>query len=213
MKGIVLTATGEAVETPQPDHLLTLLNNSPVRDFKGFGKLCEQYERLKVEDPPSSPEDERSPLNFEPSPSVPPSRLRKPSIVTLRPLFPSLASCPSDVPTLSNRKASTELAHEPSHSAPLPHEKPSSSAASNEAKARADVDEDELPSPFLKRVERAARAGFKPNRRTSAEASKALRTAAAANASGKAALSKASIAPSSTRITAGRISRSPDSMR
>jgi len=187
MKGVVMTTTGEVIPTPQPSGLINLLNNSPVKNFKGFGRLIDDFERVRIEDPPSSPEDERGPVTFEPSPSGPPaSRLRRPSTVRLRPAFPqaAVATCPTDVPTLANRKGSLDL-HESAQSAPALDRASSSGNVLDggaAGKGRVDTDEDDLPSPFLKRVERAAR-GFEPARRTSAEASKALRTAAATNAS------------------------------
>jgi len=217
MKGVIITKTGEAVPTPQPDHLLDLLNNSPVRDFQGFGKLIDQYEKLKVRDDdiPSSPEDERGPT-FD-SPSGPPvSKLRRPSVVTLRPpTFPvvSSTSCPTAVPTIGNRRTSSEL-NEAAQSAP-PLEKPTSIAPPvSETKGRSDVDEDDLPSPFLRRVERAGRTMLKPARRTS-DASKALRTAAAANASNKTGSLKGNIVPliGSRVPSAGRVSISPENPR
>jgi NIMA (never in mitosis gene a)-related kinase len=201
MKGVIITATGEEVLTPVPNPLLALLDNSPVRSFKGFGRLKDEVEdeHPEVLDSASSPEDEHGEQDFEPSPSVVVSRMRRTSIAKFtRPLFPSLATAPAAVPTAD--KTPLSLEPEPSQSAP-----PSTIPTAD--------DEENLPSPFLKRVERAARAGFKPaSRRTSTEASKALRTAAAANAAGKAATTKP-VVSSTSRVSVGRISRSPDSMR
>src|ERR1700761_817885 len=210
MKGVVLTETGEYINTPTLNLLLTLLDNSPVRGFKGFGRLEEAIDNEDSHgsdtEALSSPEDERGGLDFGQapspaveSPSLPVSRLRKPSLARLRPLFPSLATAPAGVPTV-DKSAPSPVEPDPSQSAPA-----SVGSAGGSNTAQTDYDEENLPSPFLKRVERAARAGFKPaSRRTSTEASKALRSAAAANAAGKGNASRPTQpSNSANRVSAG----------
>lgn len=235
MKGVIMTHSGEHIPTPHAsDNLLNLLANSPVRDFKGFGKLCEQYGKLnlKAEDDdetPSSPEDERGPLNFEPSPCGPPiSRLRRPSVVNFsqRPLFPaaSAATCPTDLPTLGHKKNSLDLG-DSAQSAPSLDRTSSSVAPADPTTSKSD--DEEVQSPYLKRVGRGGHAqtrpssglGFiKPARRTSAEASKALRTAAAVNSNSNAigvGLSSGTAVAGRMRVAGrvGRVSTSPENVR
>jgi hypothetical protein len=98
--------------------------------------------RLLLERKGHEREKEREKENFspQPSPSAPPTRLRKPSIRASLPrpsLPPSTTSCPTTFPTTARTD----------HPQPL-------APASVPAPAYDLEDEDNLPSPFLKRIDR-----------------------------------------------------------
>lgn len=189
MRGVVLTDTGEIIPTPvaapHPVELARLVLDSPRvglsfggifdgrKDYEDSGDGEGEGEQSESEDLASpsvrrmlvleQKERERKQAqekeNISPMPSAPATRLRKPSIRTTRPLFPSIASCPAAL----------------SANAPAPH---SLAPASQSIPASTyDLDDEEnLPSPFLKRIDLA-----KANSRRGSAAHD-LRARAAANA-------------------------------
>lgn len=156
MRGVILTTSGEELPTPHPVQLAKLVLDSPrvKLDFSGIFRHGDYDEDTEdesepgdsptVAQPPAMPrlasetdtEDDKE--NKSPSciVAVPPTRLRKPSIRTSasRPtLPPSASSCPV-----------------------VPQVQPSTVAPSSQSTPGAlyDLDDEEnLPSPFLKRKE------------------------------------------------------------
>jgi len=171
MKGVILTATGEPVATPSPAELAKLfvdtpkvgLNFAKIFDFDSEGEDDSDadedgYETDTKPPPPSrrqsgsqvqDTEDERTP---QPSPAVRPTRLRRPSIraSSQRPMLDAATSSsarskPSRPPSSSSSTSSC------SSSKGLP------SAASARSVPDYDLsDEENLPSPFLKKQDREA---------------------------------------------------------
>jgi hypothetical protein len=175
MKGVIFTATGEALATPAPAELVNLFVNSPkvglnfakIFDFGEDGEACDEGELdSDVEGPPPSPSI-RDRAKVEPSSSItqpqqslsavaPPSRLRRPSIrrSTQRPGLPASTSDPSGRSS-PVKSVSSSKTKRPSTSTGATTKRPTSVPQSSPPPAEYDFsDEENLPSPFLKRVER-----------------------------------------------------------
>jgi NIMA (never in mitosis gene a)-related kinase 2 len=266
MKGVILTDTGEQLPTPGPSNtLMTLLSNSPVRGFKGFRRLADEYTQRERDDDdngldeiyelePASPGDLLSVAAIgvmEPSPSVvAASRTRRPSSAKVqRPNFVSTEPLPSPSES-SDESLTNDL--DIAHSAPSSfgfgglgtHHANSNIKLSTPVETSDLEDETQrVSSPYFKRVERTHSRGgsvaantnsntnsngsFKPqsgHARRPSETSRALRTAAAANASKPTITTSASTmnlrentqrgGRTSASATAGRLnSKSPDEMR
>ncbi|KZT42524.1 kinase-like protein, partial [Sistotremastrum suecicum HHB10207 ss-3] len=169
MKGVILTSTGEMLDTPSPPikgDLADLLGDSPIKGLRNFSDL-DLASDSENEDASSPEKENRYPSagSANTSPTIPPSRLRKPSLrnLTIRPSLPqSSASCPSHTLPTSISPVST--------SRPL----------SQPSLERGDSDEENQPSPTVTRVEREPRIGFRPVSRLQSQ-STALRAVAAAN--------------------------------
>lgn len=172
MKGVILTDTGEPLATPTPAQLVNLFVKSPKVNIE-FAKIFdfdEGAESSEAEDgegytdlPPSPSKRERTSPEMTASASssrdpnvVPPTRLRKPSIrgsvrrATLRrtATLPASASDPTGFASSSRPSKSTTSRTESTNACtttktipPVPPEYDLS-------------DEENLPSPFLKRIER-----------------------------------------------------------
>ncbi|KII88098.1 hypothetical protein PLICRDRAFT_41218 [Plicaturopsis crispa FD-325 SS-3] len=188
MKGVVFTATGEALATPTPADLAHLfespkpmLNFTKIFDFDS--EVTDDETASDVEDhhpkSPSKaerPKAERQNSTTEPtqsdtptgSTSRPPTRMRRPSTRTSlhRPLIrngslPSSASDPGALhPSSATNLAAASSAKGPSSSVPAPSGTKTSATApfprSSQPAAVYDLeDEENLPSPFLKKVEKA----------------------------------------------------------
>ena len=176
MKGVVFTATGETLTTPTPAELTNLFVNSPrvglnfakIFDFeKRNGEGEEGSDRGEdesdVEGPPPSPSirdraksESKSVQQRDSSAGVPPTRLRRPSIrrSVQRPGLPASTSDPTGLSalappskTISSKRPSSSAAAAPKRSATVPQ--PSSPEPEYDFS-----DEENLPSPFLKRVEK-----------------------------------------------------------
>ena len=171
MKGIIFTSTGETLATPTPGELAKLFVDSPKVGLN-FTKIFDFDDDPEAEIPPMSPTmRERSRADKasnpdeangpEPSvPIVPPTRLRRPSILRQRPSMVkvspvSSASCVSGQAGSSRSHAvqsatlpqpSTSSAPAQGKIIPVPYPKPPTEYDFS--------DEENLPSPFLKRVER-----------------------------------------------------------
>ena len=174
MKGVIFTATGETVATPSPAELTNLFVNSPkvglnftkIFDFDEQSEDVSDGEYIDAEGPPSPSvrKSDSTPTQQAPpqSSAPPPSRLRRPSI-RRSVIRPGSASDPTST------KSSVTV---PQSSPPAPEYDFS--------------DEENLPSPFLKRVERerAALPGGATLRTGSKRLSNGnlLRTMAAVNA-------------------------------
>lgn len=190
MKGVILTQTGQPLATPTPTELASLFVNSPkvgldfakIFDFDSEAEDDGQPEEEIL--PPSPSKRERhssesshgsSSTTREPSPVstiVPPTRLRKPSIRTsCRPPLRSV------VVVAVKSTSSIKTDHEVSSSKPAPTV--ISPAAEYDLS-----DEENLPSPFLKRVERERVGAFKAGtgRPKRPSTNNLLRAVAAANA-------------------------------
>jgi len=214
MKGVVLTATGEALATPSPAELAGMfdlsrrfedevgaspkvgLNFAQVFDFEdrdeGAARACESplKSESEVDDEDADSEAAASATSSwrtsrarsrntdsEPSTSstAPPTRLRRPSIRTSarRPTLPASISDPTGLAALTPEAGGSQPKNKPK---PLPHPHLASTSSSQPIPpqtARANTapmprshpapeydlnDEENLPSPFLKRADRAAAA-------------------------------------------------------
>lgn len=187
MRGVILTDTGEVLQTPTPAphpvELARLVLDSPrVRlNFGGIfderhafnedseGGCGEEYD----EHEPASPSTkgrlilerkarEKENVSPQPSSSVPPTRLRKPSIRA------SLQR-PSHPPSAVSCSITAPIIHPTQPLAPVKHSVPAPASYDFE-------DDDNLPSPFLKRTDKC-----KPHSRRGSAAND-LRAKAAANA-------------------------------
>lgn len=191
MKGVILTETGQPLATPTPAELANLFVNSP-RVGLDFAKIFDFEAETEDEDsgseekamPPSPSRRERpssesshgssSTRESTPTSTVPPTRLRKPSIRS------SATSCPplrraATLPTSTSdptelilssarvgvRAKSTNVKIERAMRAKA---RPTTSKAVTPVStqpAEYDLsDEENLPSPFLKRGERARALGM-----------------------------------------------------
>jgi len=137
MRGVILTTSGEELPTPHPVQLAKLVLDSPrvKLDFSGIFRHGDMP-RLASETDIEDDKENKSPSCI----TVPPTRLRKPSIrkSASRPtLPPSVSSCPV-VPSSTSQV-------QPSAVVPSSQSMPG---------ALYDLDDEEnLPSPFLKRKE------------------------------------------------------------
>lgn len=189
MKGVVFTATGEALATPAPAELTNLFVNSPkvglnftkIFDFEeDDGLVGFDVGESDVDGPPPSPslrkveaglaQQRESAVSVSISAAALPTRLRRPSSVRRsstiqsRPGLSSAASDPSGLsaptaqlskttaPSKATKRASSSatrpaaapLVPKRSVTVPLPSQPPEYDLE----------DEENLPSPFLKRIER-----------------------------------------------------------
>jgi hypothetical protein len=175
MKGVIFTATGESLATPAPAELANLFVNSPKVGLNfakifDFGEEAEEASEADLdsdaEGPPPSPsirdraKTESSSLTQQPQSlanAAPPSRLRRPSIrrSVQRPGLPASTSDPTGLPsplkTVSSSKAKRPSASVAATTAKRTTSAPQSSPPPPEYDFS---DEENLPSPFLKRVER-----------------------------------------------------------
>ncbi|KAG2145022.1 kinase-like domain-containing protein [Suillus cothurnatus] len=172
MKGVILTDTGEPLATPTPAQLVKLFVKSPKVNIE-FAKIFDFDDGAESSDaengegdadlPPSPSKRERTSPEMTASASsskdpnaVPPTRLRKPSIrgsARRAPLrrtatLPASASDPTGFTSSSrpsksttSRTESTDACTTTKTAPPVPTEYDLS-------------DEENLPSPFLKRIER-----------------------------------------------------------
>lgn len=172
MKGVILTNTGEPLATPTPAQFVKLFVKSPKVNIE-FAKIFDFDEGAESSDaeggegdadlPPSPSKRERTSPEMTASASssrdpnvVPPTRLRKPSIrgsVRRAPLrrtatLPASASDPTGFASSSrpsksttSRTECTDVCTTTKTAPPIPAEYDLS-------------DEENLPSPFLKRIER-----------------------------------------------------------
>ncbi|KAF8882005.1 kinase-like domain-containing protein [Infundibulicybe gibba] len=233
MKGVVLTATGEALATPTPAELAHLFTNSPkvglnfakIFDFDDGEMPTVSPSEDDTPSPPPSPSSrakktrdrvkdrESGESNSDPSsssststtnppePAAPPTRLRRPSIRSSgnRPPLGRASTLPSSTsdPTglvAPSHKATPTSSKQPK---PLPHPHLQAQAA-NSTTARSVTlplpmrqhpspeydlaDEENLPSPFLRRAERAGSIRAAKKRPSSGNI---LRAVAAANIMGR----------------------------
>ncbi|KAG2368496.1 kinase-like domain-containing protein [Suillus spraguei] len=172
MKGIILTDTGEPLATPTPAELVKLFVKSPKVNIE-FAKIFDFDEGSESSDaeggegdtdlPPSPSKRERTSPEMSASASssrnanvVPPTRLRKPSIqgsVRRAPLrrtatLPASASDPTGFASSSRPSKSTTSQTESADAC-------TTTKTARPAPAEYDLsDEENLPSPFLKRIER-----------------------------------------------------------
>ncbi|KAG6331959.1 hypothetical protein ID866_7130 [Astraeus odoratus] len=209
MKGVILTQTGQPLATPTPTELASLFVNSPKvgLDFAkifDFDADTENEESESEEEaiPPSPSKRERvnsesnhgSSSTREPLPAsvIPPTRLRKPSIRSSRSSRPPLQKAPTRAstadPTLTSVRGTTAGTTVRSMSTSTRAEQGVDTLKmASEIPAQPveyDLsDEENLPSPFLKRVERGrvgvSSAGTVRCKRTST--GNLLRAVAAAN--------------------------------
>ncbi|KIK19600.1 hypothetical protein PISMIDRAFT_107269 [Pisolithus microcarpus 441] len=211
MKGVVLTQTGQPLATPTPTELASLFVNSPKvgLDFaKIFDFDSEAEEDGEPEEetlPPSPSKRERhssesshgsSSTTREPSPAsttAPPTRLRKPSIRTsYRPPLRKTCTLPTsstDRTGFNSQSTGTAVAGvaKSTSSIKTDHGVVSSKPAPVTIAQAAEYDlsdEENLPSPFLKRVERERAGAFKTGtaRPKRPSTGNLLRAVAAANA-------------------------------
>ncbi|KAH7909222.1 kinase-like domain-containing protein [Hygrophoropsis aurantiaca] len=181
MKGVVLTQTGEPLATPTPAELANLFVNSPkvgldfakIFDFEseidGRSDVDSSDEEAlppspsKRERPTSEQSNHSSGPSREPSPATvaPPTRLRKPSIrgsAQRAPLrkaatLPPSSSDPTGFAWSSNPSKSSSTRAEK----PVPTRATTTGAPSQVANPTVEYDlsdEENLPSPFLKRIDR-----------------------------------------------------------
>lgn len=206
MKGVILTQTGQPLATPTPAELANLFVNSP-RVGLDFAKIfdfeseAEDGENESEEEAmPPSPTVRERPLSETSShssgstgestsgsaPSVPPTRLRKPSIrnSTQRPSLPVSASDPTGL--VSSRIRASKSTKSKSVGEGVMLNRPAIPVRPTEYDLS---DEENLPSPFLRRGERVRSAlpsngTSKPKRQSSGNL---LRAVAAANSAAAAA--------------------------
>ncbi|KAG6378353.1 kinase-like domain-containing protein [Boletus reticuloceps] len=233
MKGVVFTQTGQPLATPTPAELANLFVNSPKVGLD-FAKIFEFESKLEDDDSdseeamPPSPTVRERPLSDGSShssgsggstsgsaPYAPPTRLRKPSIrdSVRRPLvrrtstLPVSASDPTGLAS-SSRVRATKSAKSKSggEETIAPSDKPSIPV--RPAKYNLS-DEENLPSPFLRRRERERPAppssvAFKAKRPSTGNL---LRAVAAANSAAAA----AGLKPGSnaTKALGSKVSLSP----
>lgn len=224
MKGVILTATGQALSTPAPGELATLFVNSPkvglnftkIFDFEQEPGRAGSESEDEGASPPPSPSMRRdrrqqksekqfgfpsdspaSSSNQTSTSSLPPTRIRRPSIRTRR-TTPSIAGSSTE-PAVSSPIVQPK---------PLPHPHLQQTIAAPVAMRAAPpvprrtspeydlLDEENLPSPFIKPSQRLM------NKRPST--GNMLRAMAAANSAGRkgssgTALSDGEVGGSATR--------------
>lgn len=189
MKGVVMTNTGELLATPAPGELAKLFVESPkvglnftkIFEFASEEPLSDNDEDPSPPPSPTSRKDMKSCDIKENSNPAPPTRIRRPSIRTSRSsTLEKLPSSFSDPGSLSQPSPTVK---------PLPHphlHHASTAPATlrpsqrNQNGPEYDLqDEENLPSPFLKRAERAATVNKRPSN------GNLLRAVAAANNIGR----------------------------
>lgn len=200
MKGVVFTATGQVLATPAPGDLANLFVNSPkvglnfakIFEFDGQANTNSDDEAASPPPSPSVRKEKQQKVKDQADPSssssqgatLPPTRIRRPSIrtSTRRPTNP-LPSSQSDLTGLSHSSPSVQPKPLPhphltqASTAPLPTR--TAPAAPRYDSPEYDLlDEENLPSPFLKRNEREARSKRPSN-------GNLLRAVAAVNAAGR----------------------------
>ena len=211
MKGVILTQTGQPLATPTPAELANLFVNSPKVGLD-FAKIFD-FES-EAEDDGSESEGEASPTVRErplsehsshssgstgestpgPAPSAPPTRLRKPSIrgsvqkPSRKASLPASASDPTGLTSSSRvRTSKSTKAKSGGEEATASSNKPLIPVRPAEYDLS---DEENLPSPFLRRGERDHRpvlpssGSFKSKRPSTGNL---LRAVAAANSAAAAA--------------------------
>lgn len=201
MKGVVLTATGEKLETPSPAEFAKLfietpkvkLNFAQIFDFDSEAEdsvdedgyetdtrpsltatICGQKrERPPIETPDDDDDEEEEDLESTPKQvhvtastvAARPTRLRRPSIraSSSRPLIESVSAPALTTTTTSRSNAVASSSTQPAASRAKSRSRPPSSQASNhpppfvpsrETPEYDFSDEENLPSPFLKKVDR-----------------------------------------------------------
>jgi hypothetical protein len=172
MKGVVFTATGETLATPTPAELTNLFVNSPkvglnfskIFDFEvGEGEDgTDREDNSDADGPPPSPSI-RDRVKIEPkltqrdtSAGAPPSRLRRPS-VHLSVQCPVLPSSTSDPTGLSAPapQSKADFKRPSAGTAPIATKRSATVPQSSPGAPEYDFsDEENLPSPFLRRAER-----------------------------------------------------------
>ncbi|KAL4064194.1 kinase-like domain-containing protein [Scleroderma yunnanense] len=233
MKGVVLTQTGQALATPTPAELANLFVNSPkvgldfakIFDFDAEVEDEESDSEKEVMPPspskrerPSSESSHGSSSTREPSPvsNIPPTRLRKPSIrssASSRPPLRKATILPTSSDptgfTSSSSRASTVGAATKSIAGISTGQAPLNAAAtvSVPPPVKYDLsDEENLPSPFLKRIERerVGVSGTGTIRSKRPSTGNLLRAVAAANA---AAARPGSVGKGSIKVTSSNTAR------
>jgi NIMA (never in mitosis gene a)-related kinase 2 len=219
MKGVILTATGEALNTPKPAELASLFGKSPKVGLN-FTKIFDPEIRSgssgeetesgdeDADSPPPSPSvrKQRSrrgstsqksnsssdpPSSSEPSNyTVPPTRIRRPSIRssasrrTPATTKTEAVSFPKSTSEPAGLSLSSPATQQPK---PLPHPHLHTKRTNTAPAAVYDLhDEENLPSPFIKRV--SDRNPAQPGTKTLAKrpsTGNQLRALAAANSSAK----------------------------
>ncbi|CCM06118.1 uncharacterized protein FIBRA_08367 [Fibroporia radiculosa] len=167
MKGVILTATGEPVATPTPAELAKLFVDTPkiglnfarIFDFDSEG----EEDGYETDTKPSSSrrasagsdarpqqqdcEDDKTP---QPSPATKPTRLRRPSIR-------ASSQRPQLDPVPSTSARSKEPSRPPSSASSASSSAKSTNAIVSKPAPEYDLsDEENLPSPFLKKQDREA---------------------------------------------------------
>jgi hypothetical protein len=166
MKGIILTATGEPLATPAPEGLVKLFVHSPKVGLN-FATIFDFDDEHDAENPPTSPTDRERPkqVNVEGSDVTPqqaaPTRLRRPSLLRQRPpsIKPSMASSTSSSSTSNqNVPASSSLPNrnviQPQPPLAAPVRSTTQPPPSSRPAAEYDLNDENLPSPFLKRIDK-----------------------------------------------------------
>lgn len=213
MKGIILTSTGEPLTTPTPAEVAKLFVNSPKVGLN-FSRIFEfdEDEDEDTDNHPVSPTERVRPKaeNVEGSLSgtnpvtpVPQSRLRRPSMQHQHPAptktstMPSASATSTSAPrsdhagaTSSSLPARTTVQAQSSTTAPS---KPTVPLPPPSARPVAEYDlsdEENLPSPFIKRIDKGGTlsSGMNGTKRTAKRPSGGnwLRAVAAANVAGEA---------------------------
>ncbi|KAI9567210.1 kinase-like domain-containing protein [Boletus coccyginus] len=178
MKGVILTQTGQPLATPTPTELTNLFVNSPKvgLDFAkifDFESEAEDDDSESEEAVPPSPTVRERPLselsshssgstgesNSGSGPSAPPTQLRKPSIrgsvqrpfVRRESTLPASASDPTGLVSSARARTSRPAKAKPGDEVTSSSNKPPIPVRPAEYDLS---DEENLPSPFLRRAER-----------------------------------------------------------
>ena len=201
MKGVILTQTGEPLATPTPTEFAKLFVEPPKVNIE-FAKIFDFDDAGENSDA----EDEEGDINLPPSPSIrertgpemtsltkstkdpshsttiPPTRLRKPSIQRSSRRAPLQKAVTLPVSASASTHASSSRASKSASSRPGSTDTCTATKTAVPTRGEYDLsDEENLPSPFLKRTERdgTVPGTFRPMKRPSA--GNLLRVVAAAN--------------------------------
>ncbi|KAL6303524.1 kinase-like domain-containing protein [Sparassis latifolia] len=224
MKGVILTATGQPIATPSPAELTKLFIGTP-RIRLNFAQVFDYDSEAEDDDgdnngdesdtcvPSPAHEEHADDTTPQPSPAVRPTRLRRPSMIRASTSRPTVEAAAAASEPKRGRRSSTRAS---SSQMPEPASKVRSTST-----ARAVVvpqpapeynlsDEENLPSPFIKKVDRdrisrtvSAPARAAPNvpfpRNAPRRSGPTLRTVAVVNAANAA--NSASTAGSGRRVS------------
>lgn len=253
MKGVVLTTTGEALPTPSPAEIAKLfvatpkvsLNFTQIFDFDSDAEDSAQEDDTTdrgydTDSRPSSSKSDEHKSDLEATPTQATSgsastigrqtRLRRPSIRgTSR--RPSLDRLPK-APVASTSSASSKRSRQPSPCVQKPSpslQKPSPASAPKQPAEYDLSDEENLPSPFLKRIDRerltrttsvsalASTGGVSSLRNVPRKSGGSLRTLAVVNAArgvaGKTAAKPRTSSSASLRPSIGKAQQASEAAR